>query len=764
MHIPFKEPVSPRYIHITPETNQVHLLVPVVGGQEISTDNTCKATAVLKKFFDGGVRRELAIYKKALEFDIALLEQDNPQRVLKEARLAQIEIYIEAVSAMQYSYREAMAAFIERPSNLYSIQLRPHDQDIQSNVVNPTFTIERSNDAQGNPLSALYNAMYALFPDIEISIPDPRTRLTNAVLEALPGLPAFADIQRVLKEQCAALFGLSIDFTQGTDSKPVTKEAMDTIMGFEGNATSQDYIDALLGACAPNMWENIQTPPFYSVGNISENLSPSEKRNAIEERTEQLSILTQFFLANLNVYCKAKNLSAENFGKVLDASPALSKQLVDTVSMALSKGDNLEEELCYFCNIQTKEFKLSRFLNTEDITAVKQKFERTYYTVTATKENPHMDDFMILDMEATGKIAKFVTHQGAICVNFAEIVEPTLPNQNYFAQARKNFAIHSTEIQHENKWIAGELEIKPEALLARINNDQLEKLPEPVQEELRRTSPALHLYLFLHDVAKGRQEKAEALLRASETHAQMLIRTPGLFTDYSGRTFHCTAYEYAYWAKDTHMCRMLERRMDEETKAYLLERIDDMERTGLTYQQHGKEHCSVHFDFAPLKTALQKSIDVYEELYGTDNYWDAILEAWMGIGKAQRDIPAHVAQEYCRADRSFDPLPQFNEETLPRILAFFNFNTRADDSWFPLKSAHFGLGFDIALTRGSSFGIANNLQYGIRGMAIGCQRLVPSYIPIDLAAIIRLDEVRTADLMQSRDNLSLPVNLQKIKI
>lgn len=53
MYTPFIEPLSPRYIHINPETNQVHLLVPVVGGQEISTDNTCKATVALRDFFDG---------------------------------------------------------------------------------------------------------------------------------------------------------------------------------------------------------------------------------------------------------------------------------------------------------------------------------------------------------------------------------------------------------------------------------------------------------------------------------------------------------------------------------------------------------------------------------------------------------------------------------------------------------------------------------------------------------------------------------------
>ncbi len=157
--IPFTEPVSPRYIHINPETNRVHLLVPVVGGQDISTDNTCKATVALREFFDGEALRELTAYKSALALDIGLLEAGHAQRVAKEARLAQVEAYMEAISAMQHSYGEAMNAFLARPSNLYGIQLRPRVQDSQSRVVNPAFNIERRNNAAGVPLSALYSSL-----------------------------------------------------------------------------------------------------------------------------------------------------------------------------------------------------------------------------------------------------------------------------------------------------------------------------------------------------------------------------------------------------------------------------------------------------------------------------------------------------------------------------------------------------------------------------------------------------------------------------
>ena len=38
--------------------------------------------------------------------------KDNPQRILKEERLLQIEAYIEAISAMQNSYGKAIKSLL----------------------------------------------------------------------------------------------------------------------------------------------------------------------------------------------------------------------------------------------------------------------------------------------------------------------------------------------------------------------------------------------------------------------------------------------------------------------------------------------------------------------------------------------------------------------------------------------------------------------------------------------------------------------------
>jgi len=323
-------------------------------------------------------------------------------------------------------------------------------------------------------------------------------------------------------------------------------------MGFGADATREDYIEALLGACARDVWKTLPTPPFYSI----------QATTPVDERTERLSILTQFFLANLNVYCKARGLSGRNFGVILDASPELSQELVRVIFMALTSGEDVERAIYNFCNVNADKFALSRALNAEDLTAIRQTFERTYRTVTATAENPHMDDFMILDKGATGETgetAKFVTHQGSICVNFAELIDPTVASSNsaYFASIRADFAVHPTEVPHRNESVAGDVEIDVATLRARINDEQFERLP-PATKEACRAHPSFQARHFLQDVAQGKQKEAEVLLTTTPANTQTLLRTPGIFTDYSGRTFNCTAYEYAYWAKDTHMCRMLE--------------------------------------------------------------------------------------------------------------------------------------------------------------------------------------------------------------
>lgn len=246
-------------------------------------------------------------------------------------------------------------------------------------------------------------------------------------------------------------------------------------------------------------------------------------------------------------------------------------------------------------------------------------------------------------------------------------------------------------------------------------------------------------YIFFNAVAVGSQDEAKNLLQTTKS-TQDLLKMVNELTDYSGRTFRASAYEYAYWAKDTHMRRMLESFMDEKTRLYLLKRIEGIEQQGLTYWQYGKKvEGSKQFDFTMLINALKYYNDNIQKWYDENN-WDDMQEAWMAVGMAQREVPAHVAQEYCREDRSFAFIDDdiFHEPVFPRTFLFMNFSESPFKLWFPLSSPISGLGYQFALMRGD------------RPHADGERFASAEHAAMDYAAMIRLDKVRTADLKQSK--------------
>lgn len=211
--IALAERINPRYLYINPKTNYVHLFVPLVQGQEISTDNTCRLGAALNEF-KLNVLGELNTYKSELECDLQLLEDSSPLKALKKTRLMQINAYIRVLPEMQDKYSNAITSQMQIISNLYSMQLRPHIQDSQSKVERPTFSVERTNDVDGNPKSALYNAMYKVFPNTQIAPLDPKSLLETAVLGSQPCPVSFSEIQLEMTNQCQRLFGINVDFTQ----------------------------------------------------------------------------------------------------------------------------------------------------------------------------------------------------------------------------------------------------------------------------------------------------------------------------------------------------------------------------------------------------------------------------------------------------------------------------------------------------------------------------------------------------------------------
>ncbi len=162
---------------------------------------------------------------------------------------------------------------------------------------------------------------------------------------------------------------------------------------------------------------------------------------------------------------------------------------------------------------------------------------------------------------------------------------------------------------------------------------------------------------FLRVVAEGEQGQAEMMLEKNKD----LVLFSGSIKDLSGRTFeNITGFQYACWALDWHMWKMLRKYLSNEEAAQQLSVL------GSWVSKYGLHAGVPGGPLHTLATALKAYIDNYDAWHKEKNYI-AMENSWSKqVGGAQRALPAHAIHEYCRPDRSFIPCPSFMEPTLPR--------------------------------------------------------------------------------------------------
>lgn len=804
MKLTLKESIEPRYLYINPKTNMVHLLLPIMSGSEIGSDNTCKSVYSLQEFFGyAGANEqktalsELMQYQAALESDIKYLSADSQIRKEKEERLSQIRMYLHILKPIQNQeqlekplhlafplYPKPVEKLMQRAdANLHSIILRPLEEDVQlrTTAIKPVFSANHSLIVNGHVvrkesllcegLAQNYQGLNLRAKTKEQVIERVLTKLKNSAVD-------FEHIKAMLSSEVEKCLGKdyksSFDKTQKLVE--VTQAYMDEQLGYTPE-TNEEYVNALIHYCAPNLFHFAADSPFYSID--------SEAR---------LIVVTQFFLAELNLLCHTQGWTKSNFGQILEGQPELVIALAHTVKKALSEQACVEEALIGYVNTHQQAFQLAQPIPQEQSASLKARFTSHYNSI---KGSPHFDEFMFL----SDKPGLFVTRFSFICAHFAQFMHTgffklTPADQEFLQQTQADFATVDkphNQLPHYNQQVKAEVELD----LSKMDNSALQSLYEDInayednktketlltqfKQEAPEFKPQINAKAFLQHVAYGQQKEAETLLKKNPELAQELLKAHNsAFTDYSGRTFACTAYEYAYWARDSHMQRMLEQYMDSDTKQFILKRVLDIEKPenpntspdffpnpnaplkrnkGLNYTTKGEnreiiQHNEPHFSLQPLIDALEHYIKAYDESpKATDADWDTLENIWVKeVGGAQRQVPAHIAQEYCHPNRSFEQvtnnkalLDASHPDNLQRQLRFYNYDTNNYDLWFTPDSvdANSGLGFSIAILRAEWDGGA---------WGGGRDDVAGEYV--DLAALKAIDEVRASDLKQSLHNLS----------
>jgi hypothetical protein len=218
-----------------------------------------------------------------------------------------------------------------------------------------------------------------------------------------------------------------------------------------------------------------------------------------------------------------------------------------------------------------------------------------------------------------------------------------------------------------------------EARRATYTKEREDKLREAKANEFK---DAKSVGEFLKYIAEGEQDKAEVMLQ--KTPALALHK--GTVMDLSKREFKAiTGFQYALWALDWHMWKMLLKYMPEKEAAM---QFQELEEKGTA---HGK-----HFSLWPLIEATDAYVQNYNKWIEAGAY-DKIKAHWCEqVGGAQLLLPAHVINEYCHPTRPLSPCPTFTEDTLPRSMKV------NEGEWFTVQYRGGTLGIKFGVFRSSA--------------------------------------------------------------
>ena len=202
------------------DNNEIHLMLPLVGGDTIGLDNTCQALSEINTFFErdgaGDLNKKSAWhvlnrYKMDIEFDLDVLSKkttlEAPElRAQKTDRLQQINVYLSKLTIIAQSsqlaaanlgqYPRAMKELLQTNTNCFTVRLSPAYPDLQIKFDTPIFSLQRGvGPGLGSDLRNVFQGSY--------EVKSIKNTSKNAFFQAL--INALADKPRTLASVKTAL-------------------------------------------------------------------------------------------------------------------------------------------------------------------------------------------------------------------------------------------------------------------------------------------------------------------------------------------------------------------------------------------------------------------------------------------------------------------------------------------------------------------------------------------------------------------------------
>ncbi len=490
-----QEPAGCNYLYID-DSNTVHLLVPVVGGETIGVDNTCSMGVSLKAFFFGrtgyprnepSAKRLLTSYKRDLEADIRTISQSDPVLLgQKQHRLEQINRYIgvldhllndEKFNDLFLSGLERLPAFVNavlsRQTNALAMHLRPASIDTYLSISEPYFALVRGESRMGAPFG------------IELTHTFKQTRwqtrrsakdvfIETVVAETpshLSGQALVTFLQSIMTRLLNQTSGNDVDLTRAIAIKGqnVTFDFLIENLLADDNDTAKEMTDTLLGTCLPTtFWDNDSS--LFANTNTA----------------EDLSIMTQFFIGQLCLYAHAHGaLNSRSVGQTIETSSNLKNQLSNAVIHAKQGSRSVETALFNTMNKAYQQFGFTRALTSAEQREITTSFSANYQTI---KDLHEKDEFVVFFPDVAGD---FVNHRTRISMHFSDALNPQLL-QNLSSSTREQ-CTSAQQWLRPARFAFKELEGQ---VLASTNEAQLGSLkevenPEPLSQHIARLTALL---------------------------------------------------------------------------------------------------------------------------------------------------------------------------------------------------------------------------------------------------------------------------------
>lgn len=317
-HLKFKEPDACNYVYVDSQ-NKVHLMMPIVGGDGVGTDNTCETGLELRCFFHGffeeGIQRksaieELLFYKKQLEEDIVAIETQKELSPLaykdlqneKKHRLAQIEEYIQLIETIKQKYDtdgkiaglnrkfapelpSGVCKVIENSKNAFAVRLSPDEPDSFTRFDTPLFSLKRNQSKYERHLGGFKRITEGFGHQFRIQglekikannqlvkTKTPREQLVEKVLAQVEDADNFkvlgneVNFNKLKKLVEKELVELKIDITVnakrgiGGEAANINLEFVGGVLLADEDTELKEWVESLVdNITEPEQWDNLET-------------------------------------------------------------------------------------------------------------------------------------------------------------------------------------------------------------------------------------------------------------------------------------------------------------------------------------------------------------------------------------------------------------------------------------------------------------------------------------------------------------------------